>query len=114
MSDGMDLAIPLTPMQRRFMLALQARIHARPHVGPSYDELRIDLGLASKSGVFRLVQECEARGRVTRVPRSDRTLTVLRPVTDGDGDPVGLLSAFSDSEILREVANRGLLSIRVP
>lgn len=107
----MDPAIPLTPMQRRFMLALQARLEARPDVGPSYEELKEDLGLSSKSGVFRLVKECESRGRIVRSPNSDRSIRVIHPVTDGDGPRLGLLKAFSDAELLREVMSRGLLSL---
>lgn len=110
----MEVSIPLTPMQRRFMLALQARLEARPDIGPTYDELRLDLGLASKSGVFRLVKECEARGRISRLPNSNRGLAVLRPVTASDGPLQDLLASFSDAEILREAARRGLISLSAP
>jgi len=112
MPQGEGSAIPLTPMQRRFMLALQARLAARPDVGPTYEELREDLGLASKSGVFRLVRECESRGRIARLPRAERSIQVLRPVEGVEVDLKGLLSAFSDTELLREVASRGLVFVR--
>lgn len=108
----MESSIPLTPMQRRFMLALQERLKARPDIGPSYDELREDLGLASKSGIFRLVRDCEARGRIARLGNTNRGLIVLRPVSDGEGSPTDLLKAFSDRELLREVIARGLLDVR--
>ncbi len=112
MSVGEGPAIPLTPMQRRFMLALQARLAARPGMGPTYDELREDLGLASKSGVARLVRECVERGRIARIPRAERSLTVIHPVEGVDATRAGLLDAFSDTELLREVIARGLLAVR--
>lgn len=112
MPTGEGPAVPLTPMQRRFMLALQARLASRPGVGPTYEELREDLGLASKSGVARLVRECTDRGRVARIPRAERSLSVLVPVEGVDASRVGLLDAFSDIELLKEVVARGLLVVR--
>jgi repressor LexA len=113
MSQGEGPAVPLTPMQRRFMLALQARLAARPDVGPTYEELKDDLGLASKSGVFRLVRECEARGRIERMPRMERGLTVVRPLSGMEAAPsADLLSTFSDADIIREVDRRGLIKLR--
>lgn len=109
---GVETAIPLTPQQRRFMLALQSRLAARPDVGPTYEELREDLGLASKSGVFRLVRECEARGRIERMPRLERGLRVIVPLSTSEAAPsVDLLSTFSDADIIREVDRRGLISL---
>lgn len=112
MTDG-KFPTSLTPQQLRFMLALQARLEAKPDVSPTYDELRQDLGLASKSGIFRLVTECEERGRIARKPFAERTLTILKPVTSDEFDHKTLLSSFSDKEILQEALNRGLLSLSV-
>lgn len=112
MQDGVESSIPLTHQQRRFMLALQERIAAFPDVGPTYEELRADLGLASKSGVARLVSECVERGRIIRIPRAERSLRVIRPVSSGaPREVVPLISSFTDSEIIREACRRGLLSI---
>ena len=113
MPGGVASSIPLTPMQRRLMLALQARLAARPDIGATYEELREDLGLSSKSGVFRLVRECEERGRVERMPGTTRSVRVLVPVRDEDADVPTLLSSFSDVEILRETARRGLLQLKL-
>jgi hypothetical protein len=111
---GVASATPLTPQQRRFMLALQARLDASPDVGPTYEELREDLGLSSKSGVFRLVRECVQRGRVERIPRIERGLRILRPLSEQEARPTpDLLSTFSDAALVRELEKRGILRVTV-
>lgn len=102
---------PLTPLQYRFMRVLQKRLSDRPGVGPTYEELRVDLGLASKSGVARLVAACEERGRIARLPNRDRSLAVLVPVPEEGHPGVDILQAFSDRELLAEIQKRGLLSL---
>ena len=49
------------------------------HVSPSYEEIRIGLGLASKSGVNRLVEDLFQRGAITYRPHRPRT---IRPTQD--------------------------------
>jgi len=113
--------VPLTPMQYRFMRVLQDRLARNPDVGPTYAELMEDMGLRSKSGIARLVDECMQRGRITKLPNRDRSLVVLRPVGDlaGDGQVNGcarqiLLRSFSDRELISETQRRGLLTIELP
>ena len=102
---------PLTPLQYRFMRALQKRLSDRQGVGPTYEELRVDLGLSSKSGVARLVAACEERGRIARLPNRDRSLAVLCPVPEEGHPGLDILQAFSDRELLAEIQKRGLLSL---
>lgn len=44
---------------------------------PSFDEMRDALGLASKSGVHRLVTALEERGYLRRLPNRSRAIEVL-------------------------------------
>lgn len=106
--------VPLTPMQRRFMLALQSRLESRPDVGPTYEELRIDMGLASRSGIARLVKECEQRGRIRRRPYSERSLEIVNPVLEDEftAEHRPLIESFSDKEIILEASRRGLVQVR--
>jgi SOS-response transcriptional repressor LexA len=101
-------------MQFRFMLALQKRLEMRPEIGPSYEELRVDLGLSSKSGVARLVESCIERGRIKRLPNRDRSLVVLKPVNEGSRPGAELISSFTDRELLHEIQRRGLLVMKIP
>lgn len=92
------------------MLALQARLALSPDVSPTYEELRLDLGLASKSGVARLVRECEQRGRIVRIPRAERSLSVVAPLSKDEARSTpDLLSTYSDVEIMAEAGRRGLI-----
>lgn len=61
-------------------------------VAPSYDELREALGLASKSGVHRLLKELSQRGLVDFLPRQPRSVRVL-PTAIGPADLQRLTSA---------------------
>lgn len=65
----------LTAKQRdllEFLRACQKNSHT-----PSYDEMKEYLGLASKSGVHRLVAALEERGFIHRLPNRARSISVL-------------------------------------
>ena len=56
--------------------------HMQQHnVPPSFDEMRDSLGLASKSGVHRLVSGLEERGYIRRLANRARAIEILKPVT---------------------------------
>jgi repressor LexA len=54
-------------------------------VPPSFDEMRDALGLASKSGVHRLVSGLEERGYIRRLANRARAIEILKPVTAAGG-----------------------------
>ena len=106
------MPVPLTPLQYRFMRALQARLSANPDIGPTYAELMQDMGLKSKSGIARLVDECVERGRIRKLSNRDRSLVVVNPVSTGDVAREDLIRTFSDREIILEAQRRGLIAVR--
>ena len=60
--------------------------HMQQHdVPPSFDEMRDALGLASKSGVHRLVSGLEERGYIRRLANRARAIEILKPVTATGG-----------------------------
>ena len=70
----------LTLKQRELLTYLSD--HMQQHdVPPSFDEMRDALGLASKSGVHRLVSGLEERGYIRRLANRARAIEVLKPVT---------------------------------
>ena len=50
-------------------------------VPPSFDEMRNALGLASKSGIHRLVSGLEERGYIRRLANRARAIEILKPST---------------------------------
>ena len=63
--------------------------HMQQHdVSPSFDEMRDALGLASKSGVHRLVSGLEERGYIRRLANRARAIEILKPVTAAAGGVV--------------------------
>ena len=63
--------------------------HMQQHdVPPSFDEMRDALGLASKSGVHRLVSGLEERGYIRRLANRARAIEILKPVTAAVGGVV--------------------------
>jgi len=58
------------------------------NVPPSFDEMRDALGLASKSGVHRLVSGLEERGYIRRLANRARAIEILKPVTAAAGGVV--------------------------
>jgi len=65
---------------------------------PSFEEMKIALGLKSKSGVHRLIGALEERGFIFR--RRNRARAII--VRSGD------LSGFTNEEIIVELIGRGV------
>ena len=58
--------------------------HLEQHdVPPSFDEMRNALGLASKSGVHRLISGLEERGYIRRLANRARAIEILKPNNNG-------------------------------
>ena len=77
----------LTRKQSELMTYLSD--HMQQHdVPPSFDEMRDALGLASKSGVHRLVSGLEERGYIRRLANRARAIEILKPVTAAAGGVV--------------------------
>ncbi len=67
----------LTHQQHDLLVFIDRRLK-QTGVSPSFDEMAAALGLASKSGVHRIVTALEERGFLGRRPRCARALEVLR------------------------------------
>jgi len=68
----------LTPKERELLTFIATEI-ARWGVSPSYDKMRIALGLKSKSGIHRLVVALERRGHIERLSNHARSINVVQP-----------------------------------
>lgn len=66
----------LTTQQAACLKAI-AEHQARTGLSPTHDELRVALGLASKSGVSRLLHWLERRGRILRPANQSRAITII-------------------------------------
>lgn len=69
--------IGLTPRQLEALTFIERHIATRGS-SPTYEEIRAGIGLASKSGVFRLVNGLEKRGRISRLPGLACSISVIR------------------------------------
>jgi len=67
----------LTQKQKDLLLLIDQRVKT-DGVPPSYDEMKDSLGLASKSGIHRLITALEERGFIRRLPNKARALEVLK------------------------------------
>jgi SOS-response transcriptional repressor LexA len=78
MSSPKDPLAPtgLTEKQRACLDAIEAHL-ACARTMPSIEELRVSLGMASKSGVVRLLRQLEERGRIARLPLRSRAIRLL-------------------------------------
>lgn len=71
---------------------------------PSFDEMRVQLGLKSKSGVHRLVAALEERGFIRRVQNRARAIEI----NDRPKLPESL-GQFTAEEMAAEAKRRGLV-----
>jgi SOS-response transcriptional repressor LexA len=80
----------LTHQQGKCLRAIRDLTH--DGIAPTYDELRQALGLASKSGVYRLLRGLSRRGMIDFLPNQARSVRIL-PTAIGPSDLVRLTSA---------------------
>lgn len=67
----------LTQKQKDLLVLIDTRLK-KDGVSPSYDEMKDSLGLASKSGIHRLITALEERGFIRRLPNKARALEVIK------------------------------------
>lgn len=76
----------LTPKQRVLLDFIVRYQRERRGVSPSFDEMARALGLASKSGIHRLIEGLVARGALVRMPNQARTLQVVTTPSIGSAE----------------------------
>ncbi|AUJ63861.1 repressor LexA [Aestuarium zhoushanense] len=67
----------LTKKQLQLLEFIHARVQ-KEGVPPSFDEMKEELGLRSKSGIHRLITGLEERGYITRLAHRARALEITR------------------------------------
>lgn len=75
----------LTAKQKELLLLIHKRIQ-ESGVPPSFDEMKEELQLKSKSGIHRLITALEERGFLRRLPHRARALEIIKlpdAMTDG-------------------------------
>lgn len=84
----------LTQKQHDLLVFIDKRL-SKDGVSPSYDEMKDALGLASKSGIHRLITALEERGFIRRLPHRARALEVLQmPGTATEAKPAPANQSF--------------------
>ncbi len=67
----------LTKKQHDLLVFIDKRLK-KNSISPSYDEMKDALGLASKSGIHRLITALEERGFIRRLPHRARALEIIK------------------------------------
>ena len=68
----------LTPRQHQLLRFIHGYV-TKNGIPPSFEEMRDNLNLKSKSGIHRLISGLEDRGYIRRLPHRARALELLRP-----------------------------------
>lgn len=76
----------LTRKQKELLILIRDRM-AVDGIPPSFDEMKDALGLASKSGIHRLITGLEERGFIKRLPHRARALEITRMPEGMDNKP---------------------------
>ncbi|MDI9348922.1 MAG: transcriptional repressor LexA [Candidatus Symbiobacter sp.] len=67
----------LTHRQSELLIYLDRHLHEHG-ICPSYDEMRVAIGLHSKSGIHRLITALEERKFIRRLPNRARAIEIMR------------------------------------
>lgn len=70
------MKLGLTPEQSRLLAYISEFSEQEGH-SPSYEQMKRAMGLASKSGINRLVVALEERGAIVRLPNHSRAISVI-------------------------------------
>lgn len=95
---------PLTAKQAELLDFLKAYSDEFDRM-PSFDEMRQGMGLASKSGVHRIIEALEERGFIRRLPNRARCIELVEEPTL----PGASLHATPMGELLGEMRHRGFV-----
>lgn len=91
----------MTHRERELLRFIERYIAENDGVAPTFTEMAAAIGLASKSGVLRIILSLERQGRVRREANQTRAVRPAAVPLD--------LSKATDGALLAEVAARGLL-----
>lgn len=95
----------VTEQQRRLLDILKAYSAANGRM-PSFDEMRQAMGLASKSGIHRLIAGLEERGFLRRIPNRARAIEIIEDPHLPETAPINTISLL---DFAREARRRGLV-----
>lgn len=68
--------ISLTPQQQKLFTFIKEKIEASG-IAPSYLEMQRFMGLASKSGIHRMLEDIEVKGRMRRLKGKARAMEII-------------------------------------
>jgi repressor LexA len=108
----------LTRKQKELLVLIRDRL-ASDGVSPSFDEMKEELGLKSKSGIHRLITGLEERGFIKRLPHRARALEILRMPEGNDAKTTASAARRSQTELplpaaLPDIAAIASQSISLP
>jgi repressor LexA len=98
----------LTRKQQELLTLIRDRLED-DGVPPSFDEMKDALGLASKSGIHRLITGLEERGFIRRLPHRARALEIVR-MPDSMKNPANTMPDLSAAV----VASNAVSAISLP
>lgn len=96
------MSMSLTRAQAELLAFIERFQAENDGVSPSFEEMKQALGLASKSGVHRLIEALVERGRIARRPNRARALEI-----PGEPPARPVLESFTSRELVEELARRG-------
>ncbi|MGE0108702.1 MAG: transcriptional repressor LexA [Bdellovibrionales bacterium] len=92
----------LTKKQKELLLYIHDSLQ-QEGVTPSFDEMKMALGLRSKSGIHRLITGLEERGFIKRLPHRARAIEILRLPENKDTPPLHALKQAAQ-HVVEEIA----------
>lgn len=92
----------LTPKQAALLSFIRNYMDTHPHA-PSFEEMKVGVGLKSKSGVHRLIHALVERRYIHRIPDRARAICLSER-----RDPPSPLAHVNVVDLLAEIRRRGI------
>lgn len=96
--------IGLTEAQRELLAFIDTYQNENDGRSPSFEEMKQGVGLASKSGVHRLICALVEKGRLRRLPNRARALEILLE------DAESVIEKLPTALLVKELARRSAIN----
>lgn len=108
------MSLGLTKRQKELLIFIREYV-TRNGESPTYEQMRVGVGLSSKSGIFRLIKALEERGHIVYHPNRARSVAPVGMAVKGDtedADVGAVVKMANENHRLRSAMVRAMTALR--
>mgnify|MGYP003294917913 CR=1 FL=1 len=109
----------LTPKQNKLLQFIEKTIR-KTNTAPSFEEMKVYMGIKSKSGIHKFISELESKGYIYHIPNQARALEIVSrqsnisnyaPVSNDDSVKISLVGKIAAGYPIEAVQTQETISV---